>query len=814
MERYDFIEVAKLINHSGITDISLEPRLKEEGKWALYQGINKPPGFKYPFYVLYLYSNSTSKSIDNAMSIVEDPKSTQVVYPPSISKSLLASHSLFKKNDIAGYYDTREYLLSFVQEQLSKYLDKIRSLKPDDYVDPFVQVPAGIKRKIPNPILSFLKGDKITVEKDFEDSLSILIAEPGQGKTYMSKFLAYNLCEHNLVPIYINSQQWQSLLDEKKKENLLSLSKTITHSFRYFETPIGWIEGFEDEFLDVTLKAGLFTIIFDGFDEYILWNKGEMGAFDILRNLSQIAKSTGARILITSRTSFWNEEIGEELLDKDLSKNFIYKILPFDQNHAKNYFIKYLKKNEIKVKRATKLYDLLREKSTTQDKGNFVGRGFILNLIADLVDRLEGEQIVEKLNLSVTQWVTHALCEREVFRQKLPINAEQQIEILRELAELISKGEEPSNELLEFAIESCVKLDVSQLKDLIGDHNLSRPRRGKLEDHPLIHKKNYKWEFIQEQIRYNLLAERLVQYSIEKDFNPKKLWSFTDRIKNDQCFYSDVAPCIVEQIFSSTANKDNAVRDIKRIINSLFRCSAPTTIGSDIVRPEKKLATSIAIITVNTLLPLGSVRTERTNCLINTFPANAFKDVHFWGTISNMDLCGINFSNCRFEQVTWTKCKFDEQTIFESCRFYGGREVYCEGFGLATWDTNCLIDGDATSMINSIRISAGKKKYSRDDLKVDIDSMIRKFMPREASFKSLAEINLSTGLISSSLFRDEIIDGFKKYIIEPHHLSGQKAPGYNVRDEAKHSFNHYVNNKDLIGPLANVFEYLCKKLGL
>ena len=98
----------------------------------------------------------------------------------------------------------------------------------------------------------------------------------------------------DLIPIIIDSTQWQSLT----VEDLSSLSKTITHSFRHFNAPIGWIEGHEEEFLIVTLKAGMFRIVFDGFDEYVLRNRGTVRPAEVLEALTKLADPTGARIVI------------------------------------------------------------------------------------------------------------------------------------------------------------------------------------------------------------------------------------------------------------------------------------------------------------------------------------------------------------------------------------------------------------------------------------------------------------------------------------------------------------------------------------
>ncbi|MEW6738507.1 MAG: hypothetical protein ACOYU2_08480 [Nitrospirota bacterium] len=74
MKALDFKEVAHLINNSRVTEINLEPEKSETGRWALYRGVNKVPHFKYNFYVLYLYSDSTKDSIVNAAKAIINSK--------------------------------------------------------------------------------------------------------------------------------------------------------------------------------------------------------------------------------------------------------------------------------------------------------------------------------------------------------------------------------------------------------------------------------------------------------------------------------------------------------------------------------------------------------------------------------------------------------------------------------------------------------------------------------------------------------------------------------------------------------------------
>src|SRR5213078_3421210 len=98
----------------------------------------------------------------------------------------------------------------------------------------------------PNPILSFLL-DSDTDGGSSSGKLGILLAEPGQGKTYMSHYLVSSISKMNkgLVPIMVDSSQWGTMSVEDQS----SLAKTIAHSFRHFDATLGWVAGHEDVFL-------------------------------------------------------------------------------------------------------------------------------------------------------------------------------------------------------------------------------------------------------------------------------------------------------------------------------------------------------------------------------------------------------------------------------------------------------------------------------------------------------------------------------------------------------------------------------------
>ncbi|MFH0905449.1 MAG: hypothetical protein V1826_01900, partial [bacterium] len=235
MKSITFEEVIKLINNSRVTKISEKPVESDPNKWALFQGVNKVPLFEYEFNVLYLYSDATKESMTRAFHAIKDknPDSMQVVYAQSLRKWESDIKKFFIKH-AKGIQTSKEYLTSFFKDQLSAYQWKLSEIKPEFFINPFYEAPSGFKHKFPNPLLLMMAA---TDDNRNQADVGILIAEPGQGKTFTARHIVSELCTRNTLPIYIDSQQWASL----SPDDLSSMWKTISHSFRYFDSSIDWI---------------------------------------------------------------------------------------------------------------------------------------------------------------------------------------------------------------------------------------------------------------------------------------------------------------------------------------------------------------------------------------------------------------------------------------------------------------------------------------------------------------------------------------------------------------------------------------------
>jgi len=792
MEQLDFPEIARLLTYSRTTQINPEP-VRKENTWSLYEGVFRVHTSSYPFFVLYLQSKVTNEEIDRAAHAIAGRGETHVVYPPSLAQRVQKQRRVFPAS-VKGFWTAKEYLTSFIKQELEQYTSRLQAQAPPFYIDPPVETPSGWAHKVPNPILSLLM-DPDPGGGPVEGALGVLLAEPGQGKTYMSRYLVHRLskAKEQVLPILIDSSQWQGISPDDFK----SLWKTITHSFRHFDAPIGWLDGHEDEFIRATLKADLVRIVFDGFDEYVLRNRGSVNPFDVLDALAELAAETGARIAITSRSSFWHTNLPEAAVHDFLTRTgtFVYTILPFDAQHARNYFTQRLSDPK-RITIAVQLYGTLRNQNE-----DLVGRGFVLSLIADLVERSDGKGNWQIATGNQLMWLMEALCQREVLRQQLPLSSVDQLGIFGLFAAEVSTGQDPDTSLLDLTIEAVRSdLDSTSRGDCIE----------KLKSHPLLELKpsTGRWRFREAQLGIGLLADRIVRSSDDQ------LGALASKLALEAGDREDLAVMIVD-----VAGRDGATTEarelLRRLAGGISQKDRVQRDGPMLGGEGPKLGASICLKAVDRLLPKGTQHADRAQLLLELSGGSPIKGFVFSGTIARYDLRKVVFDSCRFERITWANCTFDDTTLFRRCVVVGGMPpAQCVGFGSVVME-DCVLDQEATTMINAARVSEGRKTYTLEDLRNDVCSVINKFLIKGGvGLKTIAVGHIMRGPISASRYKDDIIGMLRAAVLEEHHISGRSDKGYHVRPDAEEALKFYAANNVFTGPLQAAFERLQKKLRL
>jgi len=793
MSQLDFLEIARLINFSRTTQIDVSPGVGKDGRWGLFDGEHRVHTSVYPFKVLYIYAAASNTDIREAAKAINElnPRDIDVVHAPSVD-SLARRHTeiaqLFRS--AKGLWTTRDYLRSFIKDELQTYLQKITEQAPKYYVDPSVAVPAGVRRKIPNPLFSFLQEPSPGATG--KGHVAILLAEPGHGKTFMSRHLVAQLAQNKsgFVPLMVNSMQWQSLtIDE-----LGSLATTILNSFRAFGAPISWLEGHEDQFLAAALKADLFRIVFDGFDEYILRNR--IQPMEVLNSIVTLASENSTRIVITSRTSFWNSNLPESEIGEFIENtgSLEYSIEPFDINQARQYF-EFRLDNPAKITHAVQAYAALKN-----DNHFFIGRGFVLSLIADLAERAQVANSSQSQISKGLFWLVKALCEREIERQQLGLSSEEQLEIFRTFATETALGDSPTTELLKTVIE-LVRPSMEEGEPL--DSTID-----KLKSHPLIEKdpSSGTWRFKQEQIAILLLADRLM------DWPNDDVSQFIRNVRFEAGQRQDLGAMIVEQVFSRYNDENRRLERLKGLIRAFSASQAEGSKDTGVLNEGRKLAAVVSLMAVEKFAPRGRERTERTRELRKLIGSKAIKGLSFTGSIAGFDFREVRFEDCSFDGAAWANCRFDEATVFDSCRILGGiPPQHCEGFGRSQF-SNCKYDDEAHALINNAQVTEGKRVYSTEDLKMDIKCVLHKFMRKDRTkTNSIETTELLSGPITTSKHKTEITRALLDSIIMQDEPPSRRM---RISSEAEEAVLFYGGNNVFTGKVQQIFERLCDQLNL
>lgn len=789
MASIEFREVAELINCTRSTTIDLSNPQRDEGGWTFYKGETRVHLHRASYGVLALHADCTKDAMDRAFRQVFVPKETQVVYAASLGNRLKYHHELFK--EAAGRWDLRSYLASFIREELEGYLGKIRGLVAADFIEPDVNLSEQLGGSSDeSPLYQFMAGPRADTDAG---SLAVVLADPGQGKTYLSRNLVGRLAGKQrsgvpgFVPILIEAAQWTTLTQHELED----LTRTITHSFEFFGAPIPWITGHEDRFLHVALKADLIRIVFDGLDEYLLHTSSTHQPLDVIDALLDLARTDGARVMVTSRSTYWRanvEQAGVGLANR--SGVILAEIRPFDSRQAYRYFAQRLPILK-QVSHATSVHSTLLKQS-----GELAGRGFVLSLIADLVSREGHSHVAPRPDQEALPWLLEAMCEREQERQKLVLTAADQLSILRQFARECALKQYPDTSLLDIMIAiERPDLQIAERETCIA----------RLQSHPLIEltSSTSTWKFRQEQVEVYFIALAITEST------GVELQKFVARMKLSPSRRQDVAARIVETL--SRRGESDGIVAVSALLAAITAAEGPRA-ALGMTGEGRRLAGTIALAALDRTTPGVATKAERGSRLRSLFGGSVIRGVTFEGAMSKLDMRGTTFEACVFEDIAWSHCQFDGGTTFQGCAISGGvSPQYCTGFGELDL-SDCELDAEARNWINDIQVSEGATAYTSEHLKRDIGHLLVKFVNRAGiGLKTISVSDLRRGPIASSPKRDAVADAFIHRILQHHHLSGRPDGGYNVSPTAVDAMKFWANNNVLTGPLASLYEELRMK---
>ena len=242
--------------------------------------------------------------------------------------------NIFGQNIRIDVYE--DLIWTKIQSIFQEYVDSLDEgiMTETYYVAPRFEDP---KTSHPNPhdrldeeIINYLLG------KEDGSGIRVVSASAAVGKTTLSREVVKKIATRSeksrVIPTYVESSHW----DKLQLKSVEDLWEIIQNSLSAFSPNLTITESLFKH----ALKQGYLVFIFDGFDELCGHRETNFSTKEVLNWLIEIAKETDARIVITTRTIFWDNEVGETP-----EFTILRKLRPFEKQQAKEYFQKFFPDN-------------------------------------------------------------------------------------------------------------------------------------------------------------------------------------------------------------------------------------------------------------------------------------------------------------------------------------------------------------------------------------------------------------------------------------------------------------------------------------
>lgn len=659
------------------------------------------------------------------------------------------------------------------------YENFLKDLKPKSkaseqlevYIDPSLQLEDGtIQANAVDFLANWLLPKDAKNTKTKAGNLGVLIADGGLGKTTLTRKLCAKLSDKDkrIIPVLIESDQWRHLVESTFKLDTLwnaALSEIL-------ERATGLLSN--ETAFRVLVQEGLFIIVFDGFDEVCSSPSVYHKPHEIIEELTRLVTSEDdediqARILLTSRETFWNsiqEEIQEIPVDR-------FRLKGFDNEQRKSYFEHRLSDtgqrdlaNRIARSLSQAFYGIVSEPQANEDKPS--GVPFILDLVVDYVRQCPEEnssQYADPYAPGLWEHFLEGMCRRDNTRQTLDVAPDKQLfafqELFRDHESDISKAD------LRFYFETYCEVTDQKMLDRFENHMLlSR-----------VSKDVFKAKH--EPLRIYFLARYLAtELAKATDGNASAIVKLLSR---NSAGHTPVIDWLVGQLKRNGPEKARA---------AVRHALALVAVAQE---AKQRQESSLALFYLIQKLIEEVEKKQRTAALLNYYEPRfggdhaTVKGAYCGGLVSGFDFGGITFVECTFISVEFKNCVFNENTIFNSCRFEGNVQF-----------SNCLGSKDikieksrysreAEFALNKIQGTSSRKELKMAFAEEVLRKSLRKFRSGDSGFGSIQYQRRNSGFQPGNPTNDTIWDALLRHgIVDKHHISNVDGGGL-----------HIVENKDI-----------------
>jgi hypothetical protein len=738
----------------------------------------------------FVYLKSNYRNVDAEAAKGKLPKSGKgyVVIPKHLSGDRMGGlNAIFGPAVKVLIYE--DLIWGKVTQVFEEYLANLQQNIPQEryYVAPRKEH-SDPRARLDDEIIGIL-----TDLKPIGDGIVTVVRAPaGIGKTTLARQLAKALADRvrsaetiaksRVIPVFVESSHWGKLQLGSVEE----LWEMIDNSLRVFSPNLR----ISKALFEHLLRRGYLAFIFDGFDELCSHRQSAFTPRSVLDELCVLASASSAKIMVTTRTMFWEGAVGASYQGAR-----ILDLAPFNKQQAYGYFDNVFKNDPKKRDQARGLYSELIKSNRPPTPGGarvqFFNQPICVQMIGRCVEKDIGDTFEFEEGKSLVYQFLRQICERERRRQGLMTAPDIQLAALEQVAsaELSTAG-------AVFDLRWC---------EAAGFDSRDIPR---LVDHPLLstsdagdgqHRFCFRYDFLPEFFRARYLVSCMRNLSVTLVNRDARAWDLMASEANGK-------GNILEHMLPLMETKD---------LSLVAGCyaAASSLLGKG-PRAKSFLFHLIRLLTDSVEQSLSKdERAERVFSLVGGKGFDSKKEVtglYVEGQIDKLDLRGIHFVECAFVDASFVDCVADLRTKFEKCSFAGTFEVTGteqKSWGDVVIDEECTLEFPSNLAWEAIsKHGAGSKEENvRDAMKLGLAKFWRNGQPH----LSIAGLYWSKGALGYSVHCKPLLDALLRGgVLQKIKIAGVQEGGYAFSREALPDLQRFIDNGQLTGKLREAYRML------
>ncbi len=719
---------------------------------------------------IYLKSGCTSEQLQLASRSLSIGSRAYVLVPPSHKLTEASLRSAFGAQAI-DVADIEAVVWRKLSSIFAKYLVELQQRIPEEryFVKPRREREAHAQ--LDKEILDYLAGRGDIAP----GTLAVIAAAAGVGKTTLARRTTLDLLRQakdiRAIPVFVEAAHW----DKFNLEADLDLWDIIRNSIDQF----GGNVGFTQELFSYALQQGYFVFVFDGFDELCSPKHSQFSPIDVLRFLSDLAIQTEARILITTRTLFWKNEIESIGVPKNVS---VVTLAPFNKAQAMGYFQERFKSDLKKRDQANTLYTKLVSRSDLPEneeggaRAKFANLPLVVVMLAEYVDR-GGVNFDSQGQLIET--LLCRLCLRDQARQDLLSTAKEQLDAFEQVA---VNWYEPVNPEFDLETLELVGFPKQDIKDIRHHALVSHGRTANAY--------RFRWDFLAPYMRALFLRRVIKDRTSDAVARARQIMELE---ANGKGFVFEhlcglFRPSDLEFVARAYRETPASAADTRSFLLHLMLA----------LMDGDKVSFTSAKDRITELIRLISPKSQQSRVL---------SGISVVGQLERLDFRGVTFHACEFRDCALVSCETDETTIFDQCIFVGTLDLTPQASWIAVQlRENCILRSPANLTWNSVLTNS---VGDSDDLLFDAFRLgLGKFWHNGSPKDSLKRDDWKRGLLGRTKYSVLVLEALIKFGVILESEKGQYSESRLFF--SKDSFGdlqRFMDNRQLTGRIAAAFHF-------